>query len=166
MKVRPETVRDHDAIRHVNEAAFENHPFSQQTEHLIVDALRAADALSVSLVAEVDGEVVGHIAFSPAGINRAASRWFVLGPVAVLPQQQRRGVGKTLIKDGLDAIRRLGAEGCILVGDPVYYLALGFVHIPTLTMEGIPPQNVMCWPMTERPPTGVVTHHDAFLVGH
>ncbi len=85
MIIRPEALRDLDAIREVNIVAFEHHPFSHQTEHLIVEALRAADALELSLVAEIDGEVVGHIAFSSASIGSTSSGWFLLGPVSVLP---------------------------------------------------------------------------------
>lgn len=69
MNVRPETPRDHAAIQAINIDAFASHPFSQQTEHLIVNALRDANALTVSLVADEQGEVLGHIAFSPALID-------------------------------------------------------------------------------------------------
>jgi len=106
--IRFETPRDLEAIREVNIVAFEHHPFSHQTEHLIVEALRAADALDVSLVAEVDGEVMGHIAFSAAGIGDASSGWFLLGPVAVLPDHQGKGVGRALVETGLDALRSRG----------------------------------------------------------
>jgi hypothetical protein len=99
MIVRPESPRDVDAIRRVNIEAFRDHPFSQQTEHLIVEALRAADALDISLVAELDGSVVGHIAFSQAQIGDEASGWYLLGPgggpgtglrCSVCPQGQTR----------------------------------------------------------------------------
>jgi len=76
--VRPETDRDLDGIREVNIVAFQGHAHSQQTEHLIVEALRAAGALESSLVAESDGEAVGHIAFSAAGIGGSATGWFLL----------------------------------------------------------------------------------------
>jgi len=116
--VRDETPHDFTAIREINLAAFRDHPFSQQTEHLIVEALRGAGALELSLVAEVDGVVVGHIAFSSARIGDAPSGWFLLGPVAVTPQHQGRGVGRALIEAGLEALRRRGAGGFVLVGDP------------------------------------------------
>ena len=94
MIVRPETERDLDGIREVNLVAFQGHPYSQQTEHLIVEALRAADALELSLVAESDGEVVGHIAFSTAAIGGSSTGWFLLGPVAVRPARQGEGIGR------------------------------------------------------------------------
>lgn len=101
MTIRPETPQDRDAIEKVHLAAFANHPYSRQTEHLIVNALRAARALTVSFVAEVDGEVAGHIAFSPARIDGHDCGWYVLGPVGVLPERQRQGIGKALIREGL-----------------------------------------------------------------
>jgi len=77
--VRPEITRDLDGIREVNLVAFQGHPYSQQTEHLIVEALRAADALELSLVAESDGEAMGHIALSAADIGGSSKGWFLLG---------------------------------------------------------------------------------------
>jgi putative acetyltransferase len=85
MTIRPETSDDLGAIEQIHIAAFANHPYSKQTEHLIVNALRADHALTVSLVAEVDGEVVGHIAFSQAKIDGRDCAWSILGPVGVLP---------------------------------------------------------------------------------
>ena len=164
MTVRPETDSDYDAIRDVNVAAFRDHPFSQQTEHLIVDALRAAGALTLSLVAERDGVVVGHIAFSPARIGDASSNWYLLGPVAVHPDHQRRGVGRALIDYGLSALRALGGRGCVLVGDPALYRRFGFAHVPGVTCAGVPDENVLCLPLCVETPVGEVLHHAAFSV--
>lgn len=164
MMIRPETVNDYAAIRNILVAAFADCPYSHQTEHLIVEALRAANALTVGLVAEIDGNVVGHIAFSPAQINGADSRWFMLGPIAVTPALYRQGIGKALMRDGLDAIRNRKADGVILVGDPGYYVRFGFQNNPSLTMEGVPPEYFMCLPMADKIPQGQVTHHAAFSV--
>ncbi|MBI2817968.1 MAG: N-acetyltransferase [Acidobacteria bacterium] len=164
MTIRPETSGDFSAIENIHIAAFANHPYSRQTEHLIVNALRADHALAVSLVAEMDGKVVGHIAFSPMKINGCDCQWFILGPVGVLPDHQRHGIGQELIREGLKAIRRLGAEGCVLVGDPAYYSRFGFTHNSALVMESVPPENLMCLPMTEQIPHGCVSHHPAFWV--
>lgn len=127
--IRPESPADYDAIRHVNVEAFRIHPYSQQTEHLIVEALRAAGALEISLVAEVDGEVVGHIAFSAARIGDTTEGWFLLGPVAVLSGSQGSGIGNALVEAGLEQLRSRGAAGCVLVGDPAFYQRFGF-HPP------------------------------------
>ncbi len=147
MIVRPETPCDHDAIRRVLIAAFANHPFSHQTEHLIVEGLRADNALIVSLVAEVEGTVVGQIAFSSVTINGKDCGWLALGPVAVSPSHQRQGIGTALVNEGLKAIRSMGAQGCFLVGDPAFYRRFGFERNPALRMEGVPPEVMLCLPM-------------------
>jgi putative acetyltransferase len=162
MTIRPETPYDIAAIEKVHVAAFEHHPRSRQTEHLIVNALRAAGALTVSLVAEVDGEVSGHIAFSPIRIDGRPCSWFILGPVGVLPRCQRRGIGCRLVLEGLQAIRGLGAEGCVLVGNPAYYSRFGFAPDPGLVFEGVPAENFLCLTMSGRVPRGRVSHHPAF----
>jgi len=163
--IRPETPADHAAIRDILVAAFANHPYSHQTEHLIVEGLRADGALTVSLVTELDGNVIGQIAFSPVKIDGRDCGWLALGPVAVAPGFQKRGIGQALVKEGLKQIRGLGAQGCVLVGDPAFYLRLGFENNPALQMEGIPPEFVMCFPMDDTVPEGNVTYHPAFHVG-
>ncbi|WP_216367931.1 GNAT family N-acetyltransferase [Oceanidesulfovibrio marinus] len=164
MIIRNEELRDIEAIRTVHVEAFASHPYSRQTEHLIVDGLREAGALSVSLVADMEGQVVGHIAFSPALVGGAECGLYILGPVGVLPPFQRRGVGSRLVRDGLEAIRAMGATGCVLVGDPAFYRHFGFVQAAPLTMEGVPPEVVLYLPMADTMPRGAVTHHSAFHV--
>ena len=164
MLIRPEQPSDYDSIQTINIEAFADHPFSQQTEHLIVNALRDSNALTISLVAEDDNKVVGHIAFSPALINGTDLKWFTLGPVAVSPDHQRKGIGSQLIKDGLKALRQLGAHGCLLVGDPNYYNRFGFLHSQHLSVHDVPAEYFMCLPFTSEVPKGVVTHHPAFSV--
>jgi putative acetyltransferase len=162
--VRFESTQDHEAIRQIHIAAFANHPYSHQTDHLIVDALRAAGALTASMVAEVAGEVVGHIAYSPVVIGGRHGSWFVLGPVGVLPARQRQGIGSRLVVEGLNRLRKLEAQGCVLVGDPAYYTRFGFRNDPRLTMEGVPPEVILCLPLSGEVPRGEVEHHAAFFV--
>lgn len=164
MIIRPEKPSDLEAIRHVHIKAFANHPFSKQTEHLIVDALRDANALTISLVAEDRGNVIGHIAFSPVSITGLDSGWHTLGPVGVLPNRQRQGIGSRLIEEGIKALRQSGAKGCVLVGDPNYYRRFGFRNMPSLGIQGIPPEYFMCLPFTGHIPQGNVTLHPAFFV--
>jgi len=164
MIVRPEATRDFAAIQTINIDAFADHPFSQQTEHLIVNALRDAGALTISLVAEDEGQVVGHIAFSPALIHGEDLRWFTLGPIAISPTRQRQGIGSRLIEAGIEALRQLGANGCLLVGDPAYYLRFGFRHSQSLSAHEVPPEYFMCLPLAGEIPHGAVTHHPAFYV--
>ena len=163
--LRPEADRDLDGIREVNVAAFRDHPHSHQTEHLIVEALRAAGALELSLVAESDGEVVGHIAFSAADIGGSSTGWFLLGPVAVLPSRQGEGTGRALVETGLSVLRSRGARGCVLVGDPGFYGRFGFRHASGVVWAGVPDENVLCLVMSGEMPSGEVVCHPAFMVG-
>lgn len=164
MLIRPEVSSDYGAIQTINIDAFAHHPFSHQTEHLIVNALRDSDALTISLVAEDQGVIVGHIAFSPILINGADLKWFTLGPVAVSPDRQRQGIGSLLIKDGLKILRQLGAHGCLLVGDPDYYKRFGFLHSQSLGVHGVPAEYCLCISLTDETPKGVATLHPAFTV--
>jgi len=163
MIIRPETHADIEAIAQVTKAAFENHPISQQTEHFIIAALRAANALTISLVAEVDGRVVGHVALSPITISDGSEDWYGLGPISVLPEYQRRGIGKALMHEGLSRLKALGAKGCALVGDPDYYERFGFRSVPELTHEGVPQRNLLLLPFGESRPQGIVEFHPGFL---
>ena len=89
--IRSETEADVSAIAEVTVAAFMTLEISNHTEQFIIEALRAAEALTISLVAEVDGRVIGHVAFSPVTFSDDTRNWFGLGPVSVLPEYQRRG---------------------------------------------------------------------------
>ena len=130
--IRAETSSDVGAITEVTIAAFEALEISNHTEQFIIEALRAAKALTVSLVAEVEGRVVGHIAFSPVTVSDGTTNWYGLGPVSVVPEYQRRGIGKALIQEGLSRLKDRNAKGCCLVGHPEYYRKFGFKNVPTL----------------------------------
>lgn len=160
--IRPETPADIDAIDAVTRAAFLDHPHSRQTEQFIVRALRAAGALTVSLVAVEDGRSVGHIAFSPLAIADGAAGWYGVGPLSVAPGRQRRGIGARLVQAGLERLRALGAQGCALVGDPAYYGRFGFANDPALVLEGVPPEYFMTLRLGTAPARGKVAFHAAF----
>jgi putative acetyltransferase len=165
MIIRNETDSDVEAIFKITKAAFEDHPYSnhtEPTEPFIINALRAAKALSISLVAEVDRKVVGHIAFSPVDISDGSHNWYGLGPISVLPAFQKKGVGKSLIHEGLALLKTLGAQGCVLVGDPKYYERFGFRSFPDLSVEGVPPENILALPFDNHIPQGEVIFHQAF----
>ena len=130
--LRPETPDDHAAIRETTRAAFAPMAFADGDEHELVGALREAGALTLSLVAEEAGRVVGHVAFSPAAAADGSSGWYTLGPVSVTPERQRAGIGSALIATGLDGLATLGARGCIVLGDPGYYARFGFELAPEL----------------------------------
>ena len=112
--IRRETESDIESISEVTRAAFENHPYSHQTEEFIIHALRDANALTISLVAEAGNKVVGHIAFSPVTISNGSQGWYGLGPISVLPEFQRKGIGKSLVREGLSMLKASGARGGIL----------------------------------------------------
>lgn len=160
--VRDEAAKDLPDIDALTRAAFANLAVSRQTEHFIVEALRMTGALTVSLVAELDGCVVGHIAFSPVSLSDGTPHWYGLGPVSVLPAFQRCGVGFALIKEGLARLRTLGARGCCLVGHPGYYGRFGFTTTEALRFEGVPAEFFFVLPFDGIQPKASVVFHDAF----
>lgn len=162
MSIRSEKPADIEAITEVTERAFEDHSFRLQTEHLIIRDLRAAGALTISLVAEVDGRVVGHIAFSPVTISDGTQNWYSLGPVSVLPEYQGRRIGTVLVGNGLDLLQSMGGEGCVIVGLPTFYSRFGFNNCPQLIHEGVPQEVFVAKSLTGPLPSGVVEFHQAF----
>lgn len=160
--IRRETDADIGAISDITRAAFENHPYSHQTEPFIVAALRKAGALAVSLVAEEAGRVVGHVAFSPVTMPDGCRGWYGVGPLSVTPARQRQGIGTSLLDHGLAALHALGAKGCVLVGDPAYYQRFGFRSYPGLVVDGVPPEYVLALPFADSPSRGRVRFHDGF----
>ncbi|MBE0669440.1 MAG: N-acetyltransferase [Anaerolineales bacterium] len=161
--IRSENPTDIESIGQVTLAAFTGKFSDNPTEHLIVNGLRDAGALSLSLVAERDGKIVGHVAFSQVTINGENLNWYGLGPISILPELQKQGIGSKLIKEGLSLIRARGAKGCVLEGSPVYYQRFGFKSYPGLIYEGSPaPEYFMALPFYEDVPKGKVEYHKAF----
>jgi putative acetyltransferase len=117
--IREERAQDVAAIREVNKRAF-----GQDQEANIVDALRSNGASLLSLVATVDGEVVGHIMYSPATIAEVVGAG--LAPMAVLPEHQRQGIGSKLIETGTQELKDAGLPFIIVLGHPNYYPRFGF----------------------------------------
>ncbi|MGH6964479.1 MAG: GNAT family N-acetyltransferase [Phenylobacterium sp.] len=162
MQIRLERPEDAATIRALTDAAFKGMPFSNQTEAKVIDALRAAGALTLSLVATEGGEIVGHVAFSPVRINGEAGDWYGLGPVSVWPDRQRKGIGQAQIREGLQRLRSLGAGGCVLLGDPAYYRRFGFERDPELYDVDAPPGAFQRLSLNGSRPTGEVRFHPAF----
>ncbi|TNJ39558.1 N-acetyltransferase [Chlorobaculum thiosulfatiphilum] len=161
--IRPETPADATAISEVTVAAFATLEISQHTEQFVIGALREAGALTISLVAELDGQVVGHIAFSPVTMQDGTTDWFGLGPVSVMPELQRQGIGKALIREGLARLQALGAKGCCLVGHPEYYRQFGFENPQGLAHEGVPPEVFFTLSFDGRVAQGMASFHEAFM---
>nr|WP_315192415.1 N-acetyltransferase [uncultured Albidiferax sp.] len=162
MQIRPETPADTSAIFALTERAFTGHPHSDGTEPHIVSALRAAGALALSLVAEVDGAVVGHVALSPVTISDGTPGWYGLGPISVEPTFQGRGIGATLVRESLTRLAARGAAGCVVLGDPGYYTRFGFQALPGLVYPGPPPEYFMALAFGASGPQGRVAYHAAF----
>jgi len=163
--IRSETDADVSAITKVTVAAFKTLEISNHMEQVIIKVLRAAKALTISLVAEMDGRVVGHIIFSPVTISDGTMNWYGLGPVSVLPEYQRQGIGKALIREGLSRLKDMNAQGCCLVGHPDYYRKFGFKNIPWLVHEGVPQEVFFALSFDGHTPQGTVAFHDGFKTG-
>ena len=164
IEIRAETSSDTTAIGALTTLAFATAAHSSGTEAAIVDALRQAGVLTLSLVAETGGELVGHVAFSPITVGAAAAGWFGLGPVSVRPDRQRCGIGSALIRTGLERLRQMDAAGCILVGDGNYYRRFGFENDPAIHHAGVPPEYLFALRFGEERPSGEVRFHAAFGV--
>lgn len=160
--IRQESPSDIPAIHALTEAAFLNAPHTAHTEQFIVDGLRRAGALSISLVAEVNGVVVAHVAVSPVSITNGTSGWYGLGPISVYPGHQRRGIGSRLMIEVLRQLAVMGASGCVLVGDPSFYARFGFEPGGDLVCPGVPAEYFQAICLVPPPPQGSVRFHEAF----
>jgi putative acetyltransferase len=160
--IRSERDADASAITEVTVAAFKTLEISNKTEQFVIEALRAARVLEVSLVAEADGRVIGHIAFSPVTIADGTQNWYGLGPVSVLPEYQRQGIGKALIREGLSRLKAMNARGCCLVGHPDYYVKFGFKSMSGLVHEGVPQEVFLALAFDGEAPRGTVAFHEGF----
>ena len=162
--IRPELPNDRDAVRAVNEAAF-----GARTEADLVEALHREEAAVVALVAEMKGEVVGHILFSPVHLDgTGGARLVGLAPMAVLPRLQRHGIGTRLVREGLDRCRAAGVDGVVVLGHAEYYPRFGFrpAHRLGLRCEyDVAPELFMALelaPGSLRGASGLVRYHRVF----
>lgn len=164
MKIRPETEQDQLPIHRVNAEAFET-----ETEATLVDALRNSGIPLISLVAEQDDTVVGHVLFSPmtdAQGNHVPIAG--LAPVAVAPGHQKQGIGSALIRAGLEQCRAAGYQAVIVLGHPGYYPRFGFVpasHFGIRCQYDAPDEAFMALELLPGALTeiaGVVKYHPLF----
>jgi len=160
--IRSEIPTDIEAIVEVTKAAFEDDSFSQQTEHLTINDLRTDNALTISLVNEVEGQIVGHIAFSAVTISDGTTNWHGLGPVSVLPEYQGRRIGTALVNRGLALLESMNSKGSVLVGLPLYFSRFGFWNHPQLVHEGVPQEVFVAKSLVGHMPSGTVEFHRAF----
>jgi putative acetyltransferase len=162
LQIRDELPADHEVVYQVIRDAFEGRPYAGGDEQDLVNVLRDSGSLTVALVAELEGEIIGHIAFSPATASDGTGPWFTLGPVAVRPDRQMQGIGGRLISEGLEKIRGLGALGCILTGNPVYYRRFGFEFSPPNVPEGESEEFFMVHTFAGQLPGGPFRFDEAF----
>jgi putative acetyltransferase len=162
LDIRPETPSNIPAIHTLTKAAFLHAPHTSHTEHYIVDALRAAGELAVSLVAVDGNELVGHIALSPVALSDGSTGWFGLGPISVAPARQGQGIGSLLVERALDTLREKNAAGCVLLGDPLYYRRFGFAPEPALVLSGVPAEYFQALVLRGTVPMATVHYSDAF----
>ncbi|MCO7468728.1 N-acetyltransferase [Stenotrophomonas maltophilia] len=160
--IRSETPDDIVGIHALTCATFAMARHSSHTEHHIVDALRERGELSISLVAEDAGRLVGHVALSPVSVQDGSQGWFGLGPISVLPEQQGRGVGTALMRAAIEAMRAQGARGCVLLGEPGYYGRFGFRAVPDLVLPGVPAEYFQALCLQPPMAQGEVRYSPAF----
>jgi putative acetyltransferase len=160
--IRFEASGDYATIYDLTKRAFAPMPFAAGDEQDLINQLRDAGALVISLVAELNGKIVGHVAFSPAFAADGSEGWYTLGPVSAEPELKHRGIGKALINAGLAMLRERDAAGCVLVGNPAYYARFGFKLFPALAPGGEHAEYYQILPMRATEPSVVVSFHPLF----
>lgn len=167
MIIRQETSRDYEVVYHLIKEAFATAEHRDGNEQDLVVALRKGDSFlkELSLVAEIDGELAGHILFTKAKVGNDTV--LVLAPLAVLPKYQKKGVGTALIKEGHKIAKQLGYEYSLVLGSETYYPRFGYLPAEQLGIEipeGIPSVNFMAIPLQDNAKkiSGAVTYAREF----
>lgn len=160
--VRDEEITDIEAIEKLTKAAFQNAEHSSHTEHFIVNSLRTQGQLTISLVAIEDGSIIGHIAISPVEMSSGEIGWYGLGPISVHPDKQGCGIGSLLMNKSLQKLKQLGAQGCVLLGEPSYYSRFGFKNYPELVLPNVPSEYFQAVTFSGNIPKANVKYHEAF----
>ncbi|MFK7861724.1 MAG: GNAT family N-acetyltransferase [Granulosicoccus sp.] len=162
MIIRRETVEDIEAIFRLTTEAFSPVSFSDGSEPQIIDALRSDGELTLSLVAVDHSHIVGHIAFSPVRINGVDDSWFGLGPLSVLPELQKKGIGTLLINEGCRQLEERGANGIVLIGNPDYYGKFGFTGGGKISYRDVPVRLVQWLSFKSDMPEGEIQYCRGF----
>jgi len=160
--IRAERAGDEGGVAAVIQSAFREAAHSTGTEAQIVDRLRATGCLQSYVALDEAERLVGQVAFSPVRIDGQKCGWYGLGPVAVLPERQGKGIGAALIDAGLTRLRASGARGCVVLGDPAFYARFGFHPDPVLVYPKAPANSFQRLVMAGNAPSGVVTYLAAF----
>ena len=160
--VRKEVASDAVAIDAVTVAAFHAAAHTSHTEQFIIRALRNDGQLAVSLVADENGVLIGHVAVSPVAISDGTPGWYGLGPISVAPERQGQGIGTLLMEHALSELKILGAAGCVVLREPSYYSRFGFKAEPALVLPGVPAEYFLAISLKGSLPRGEVQYHEAF----
>ena len=158
-KIRQEKEGDEAAIVDVIARAFEGKGFAEDSDRTLVDRLRESGGLVLSLVATQGKDVVGQVALSPAKVGDA--KYLCVGPIAVLPHVQGKGIGSALMGHALGVAEGYGRDGVVLQGDPRYYSRFGFKVFDSVTYAGDGAEHVQLLPF-EDAPSGEVLFHPVF----
>jgi len=162
ISIRNEKVSDIQSIHQLTAAAFLDAPHTDHTEQFVVDALRKSGMLSISLIAEDAGDIVGHVAVSPVSISDGVTSWYGLGPISVSPSVQGKGIGSALMEAAILNLKELNADGCVLLGDPNYYKRFGFSPMNGLELPDVPAEYFQALMFSGDLPQGNVTYHESF----
>ena len=162
LTLRNEQAVDIEAIFNLTKRAFKNAEHTDHNEQFIVNALRDAQQLTISLVAELDQHIIGHVAVSPVEISSGAKNWYGLGPISVAPEYQRQGVGSTLVQYALEQLKQFSAAGCVVLGDPNYYSKFGFKVVSGLILADVPIEYFQAISFDGTFPQGEVQYSQAF----
>ena len=162
IRIRNEMESDSARIIDVITHAFENDPMSDKREAEIVQLMRDDSALTISLVAEIGDQIVGHIAFSKVTMDEQFIDWYGLAPVSIAPTHQNQGIGSILIREGIKRLKEINAQGCVLLGEPSYYGRFGFKAHQQLVLPGIPAEYFQALSFSDKIPNGIVKYHNAF----
>ncbi len=164
MLIRPEEEREGAAVRALNASAFDT-----EGEGNLVDVLRASARPLVSLVAEHDGNIVGHIMFSPVSLSGNPDLKIMgLAPMAVAPERQRQGIGSELVRAGVERCKQLGVDAVVVLGHPEYYPRFGFRPSPPFGIKSeydVPDDVFMVLelqPGCLNGKSGIIKYHEAF----
>jgi putative acetyltransferase len=166
MLIREERAADDWAINDLTIRAFKPMSYSDGSEAPIIRALRQSGHLTLSLVAEEEAKIVGHVAFSPIAIDGIQDGWFGLGPIAVEPARQRSGIGRALIHEGLQRLKERNALGVALIGDPAFYGRVGFESDGLLSYKDVDRAYVLRIVFSGPVPHGEIRYADAFERGN
>src|SRR5690606_4804495 len=143
-------------------APSDTRPRRAPARQYLVPERRHGRAVALPLVAEREGRPIGHVAVSPVQVGDGSPGWYGLGPISVAPAAQGQGIGSRLMTAALQGLRDIGAEGCVLLGEPAFYARFGFEAAGRLELPGVPPEYFQALAFRESTAHGIVRYHPAF----